>query len=64
MGCDWSISKETLGLKVWDWGVTFEGFQLIACDSQDRVVAIEVLQLKGIGTEGHNLMVVTEGLLT
>ena len=41
--------KENLGLKAC---VTFEYFQLNACNWQDRLVAIEVLQLKGFGTEG------------
>ena len=59
---DWSVAKENLGLKAWDWGITFEGFQLNACDWQDRLVAIEVLQLKGVETEGYDLMVATEGL--
>ena len=48
-GCDWSVAKENLGMKVY---VTFEGFQLNAYDWQDRLMAIEVLPLKGVGTEG------------
>ena len=54
-GCDWSVAKESLGLKAWDWGVAFDRFQLNACDWRDRQVAIEVLQLKGVETEGLGL---------
>ena len=50
-GCDWSVAKGNLGLKAY---VTFEGFQLNASNWQDRLEAIEVLQLKGVETEGED----------
>ena len=52
---NWKLRAIGLGLKTWDSGVSFEGFQLNACDWRDMQVAIEVLQLKGVGTEGLGL---------
>ena len=54
-GCDSSLEKERLRLKAWDWGVAFQDFEVNTCDWRDRELAIEVLQLKGVETEGLGL---------
>ena len=47
-GCNCRLPTKYLQLKCWDW--------------RDRQVAIKVLQLKSVGTEGYDLMVANEGL--
>ena len=61
-GWGWVVSNKKLQQTGCNWRLPAKCLQLKGWDRRDRQVAIEVLQLKSVGTEGYDLMIATEGL--